>query len=179
MNKIILISFICFFCYNCSEAREYFPSWKHTTDVSYFVCDNMKNIELNVFKEAFQKWQKHLKIKFKFGGYKNRISQNGIFICIDSEWKNAKYSDMAAITHLFYGDYSEKMKKAHILFNGKYLKWTADLEFKATLLHEIGHALGLTKHSSNGNSIMHESVGDNKATLHKEDIVNIKKLYQI
>lgn len=46
-------------------------------------------------------------------------------------------------------------------------------------LHEIGHALGLWRHSFNKNSIMHaKTINGIKQTILKEDIERLKKIYK-
>ena len=157
--------------------------------IHVYFCHNMKKMNKIKMLRPFARWQVRLKNKIKFIPHLKDMPLfvKGISVCFDPFWNQKTEYDTYALTKITWGSWSGTISKAKIVFNQNFYRWTRKkknnkklVNFEGILLHEIGHALGLL-HSSNKKTVMHARPKrlKTRTTLHKHDIIKIRKLYKV
>jgi len=156
-------------------------------DESLSVIAPMDQIE-NLVAEVFDQWVDTalLPVEFSFRvgtcerfGYDSR-GNNENCILADAPYTTDR---AAATTRMTYDPTTGIIKDADILVSNEPDKWTLDhnlsrLNLRAALLHEVGHALGLS-HSEIDEAIMAPEINTGTpATLYVDDIEGASTLYE-
>lgn len=151
-----------------------------------FAWENPKNIRVyipegtqysQIIKKCFSDWEEITQHNISFN-YTNDKKIADIEVCFKSlpnkslHWgvtqKVKGYCD--AVTKMLITVFLRDCHSGRIL---------SKEELRAICLHEIGHAIGLWRHSFNKNSIMYSKLIDGiKQEILKEDVERLKKIYK-
>jgi len=160
-----------------SDLKEY-TLWKKPTNITVYIEDDPKK---ELFERAFTQWNGALDgtVYFKFIDTKDNADIRCSFV-------QKTKGDEGGFTDWYY--YEEEKKKYFQNSNITVAKYSpldgkimSDDQVYSIILHEIGHALGISDHSPFKGDIMYfstDSFLNEKGMISKRDINTIKKLYK-
>ena len=152
-------------------------AWKSTNNLKVYIYPDIKR--KSIIKLAFNVWSEATDDKFKFvytdDKYNSDIdvnfSQNYIIRCYDT---NA----IGCTLVKSYARGGEILHASIQISSSPFMKESSDKVY-TVILHEIGHAMGIAKHSQNRNSIMYTYTTDSKKQkIGYEELYRLKKLYK-
>lgn len=182
MNKIyrlfITTLIICLFHiisvpYSITSAEE-IPSeisniqniWNKKT-LNIYIDGNNETI-----KGLFEEWKEKSDNLFNFNYVKSKYNSDIAVI-----FTTNNYKQYGALTKYYNSD--ETILRAEIILpDANFDKEELKNDFKLYIIkHEIGHALGLAKHSTNPNDIMFPYKTENNQNISQNDTTRLKELY--
>ena len=174
--KKIIVRFLCAILICFLVVPEAFSArWKNTNLSVCIVGNNPRN---SMMKKAFSEWQTKTNGAVKFYYTNNRNNANIMVSFVQKLNRNQVGVNRIGVTHSrFRGD---SMVFVHIEMAAQgqnFNRVLSETDVYATMLHEIGHALGLA-HNLDKNSIMYYST-TGRSELSEMDIENFKTLYGI
>ena len=127
-------------------------------------------------QKAFKEWQQKTGnlVRFVFVGNKNASQINVEFVSILSQ----PSADNLGLTTLKYNGRKNLHAKIEILEKTASNRMKTQTQLYAVILHEIGHALGISGHSRNNNDIMYANDFTNDIHLSQRDINTIRAIYK-
>ena len=164
--------------------------WEPRSVVVYGFCNALRSFPKDKLVFAFNKWQKALgdALTLQYGGYGGYANRQ-IWVCSDKKWIRGVHYNAAGLTQTKFSTWTGVLFSAKIFLNNATYKWLQNdksskvlLNLKETMLHEVGHAIGLL-HSKNPKSVMYDNLSrfgmGLEYTLSSEDTRRVKSLYLI
>ena len=149
--------------------------WRNTNISVCIVGNNPRN---SLMKQAFSEWQTKTNGAVKFYYTNNRNNANIIVTFVQKLNYNQVGSNKVGVTYSRYRGDSIVFAHIQMAAQGQnFNKVLPETDVYATMLHEIGHALGLD-HSPDRNSIMYY-ITTGHSELSEVDIKNLKTLYGV
>lgn len=127
--------------------------------------------------KAFQEWQYKSNNKIKFS-YINKENGAQIKVYFVDKITNPISQDNLGVTNLKYIGNMNTSAYIEILKLTDSKQMRSNRQIYPVILHEIGHALGLSGHSKNNNDIMYENNYINDYHLSNRDINTLKAIYK-
>lgn len=174
--KKIIVRFLCAILICFLIVPEAFSArWRDTNLSVCIVGNNPRN---QMMKKAFNEWQTKTNGAVKFYYTNNRSNANIIVSFVQKLNRNQVGVNRIGVTHSRFRGDSMVFAQIEMAAQGQnFNRVLSETEVYATMLHEIGHALGL-EHNPNKNSIMYYST-TGRYELSEIDIKNFKTLYGI
>ena len=159
-------------------------SWEQHQKIKVYIPENNKNSEL--VKQGFEEWSTVTKGNISFD-YVTKDIFADIKVVFQNKFneKQVKWYDLdIGQTYCYLLDNLPiKINKMEIIIvdrdniDGTYLKKD---QLYNVIVHEIGHALGLWRHSYDKNSVMYKSASNEgkQQNITQEDIKRLRKLYK-
>ena len=163
-------------------------SWENPKNIKVYIPKNHKNSEL--VKQGFEEWLTVTEGNIGFDYIEDEESAE-IKVVFQNKFneKQVEWYDLAIgqTYSSIYDAIPAKIAEMKIVIverdniDGTYLKKD---QLYTTIIHEIGHALGLWRHSFDKNSVMYKSTNDDddndeqQQKITQEDIQRLKKLYK-
>ena len=157
----LIFTFVFGFCQKAS-ARYYGPTWGDKGELSVYIPEN--NTYTPDMKQAFQKWQKSMYDKIKFV-FVNKPDKDTDVVVIFSDKVDGTDGDVGSYATTIKGGL---IVKGEITLATEGTSFSRDLIY-TTMLHEIGHILGLP--DSKRNIGIMKSPVDEKQDIISNDIV--------
>lgn len=174
MKKFLIIFgiFICIFAIGLKVCAETNKFWFNPRHIKTYIPPNNKRTAM--MRRAFAEWTRATKGKFVFR-YVTSPNTAQVKVFFVDEIPNAdreigltkfRYTKTNKITHaeVYIAEYTTTGRKLR------------NNEVYTVMLHEIGHAMGISKHSNDPLSIMYPTENDAQEIL-KSDIKSLADIY--
>ncbi len=159
---------------NCVNAAEVQKRWEDPQHLKVYIQPGLERSEM--MKRAFAEWSRLTKNKVVFY-YVDSLEKADIdVVFVDRLATN--FGRAIGLTDCKYYQSNNHMFHAQIIIpakatNGRPL--TRD-DVYTSMLHEIGHAIGIVQHSTNPNNIMYPFI-DAKREITKYDLAELYRIY--
>src|SRR5574344_3042068 len=187
MRKNILIGIVLLFILTLETSCAIDWKWEHPNNLSVYLPYVYKDTDY--MKYAFNEWTKVTGGRIKFHYIDNPDNANIRIIFVKQMFNGC--TDNNAIGCTIYGNgyqYSKnpnivyyKHIKIYVAMRTNNLKNSQTIELNdntryTTMIHEVGHAIGLIEHSQDKASILYP-INDEKQKITQGDVDRLKKIY--
>lgn len=151
-------------------------------EITYFVEDP-ENFYGQFVKQAVNTYNQLFKNYFKLTQTNSSNKADILFVFKPKFGSNEKSNEkfMLGLTNTYYADDSNNITMAKITLVYKYPnnenQYVSGNNMYKVILHELGHAIGISGHSDNENDIMYPILTKSEEMLSQRDRVTIKMLY--
>ena len=153
-------------------------TWKNPKSIKVFMpCDSQYS---ELMKKCFEKWEEvtQYNVLFNFTDDKDDADINVVFKSkfdsSDVEWYDFYIGQTVAEC-----SNNPKMTITIVEKDNAVVRKLEQEEIIQTMLHEIGHSIGLWRHSFDKNSIMYSTVNSEiKQEILEKDVERLKKMYK-
>lgn len=175
MNKLLVRLFCVLGILLFFSAEVFALAWKNP-NLKVCIVGNNKNNPM--MKRAFKEWQTLSDNTVRFTFVQSPNQANIVVYFVQKlNGVNQKSGNKIGLTSYNYRGNTIVFAKIHISASGQGNTRTLNQdEVYSVMLHEIGHAIGLS-HNSTPQSIMYYASGTNR--ISNEDIKNLKKEYDV
>lgn len=175
MKKFIsaFLFFILCFVGVCANAKMVQKRWANPKHLNTYIQPGLERSTM--MKHAFAEWSKLTKNKVIFYYVDSPKDADIEVVFVDRVPGNVK--DAAGLTNCVYSNTNE-MVHARILIPSMTVSGRALSrdDVYTSMLHEIGHAMGIVVHSTNPNNIMYPLI-DSKREITKYDLAELYRIY--
>lgn len=176
MKKILssIIIFMLAFVTLCADAVQTQKRWANPKHLTTYIQPGLERSEM--MKRAFAEWSRLTKNKVVFYYVDSPEKADITVKFVDKV--NASNGDVSGLTKCQYSQLDDTMKHAEILipaYTSAGRKLGRD-DVYTSMLHEIGHAIGIVVHSTNPNNIMYPRI-DVKREITKYDLGELYRIY--
>lgn len=175
MKKIFLLLCLIFMmAFSYVQAADSQKRWEDPRHLKVYIQPGLERSEM--MKHAFSEWSRLTKNKLVFYYTDSKQSANIDVVFVDKLATN--FGQAIGLTDCKYYQDNNYMYHATIIIpakaaNGKTL--TRD-DVYTSMLHEIGHAIGIVNHSTNPHNIMYPLI-DAKREITKYDLGELYRIY--
>lgn len=175
MKKIFLLFCLIFIMvFNCVNAAEVQKKWANPQHLKVYIQPGLERS--GMMKRAFAEWSKLTKNKVVFYYVDSKAEADIDVVFVDRLATN--FEQAIGLTDCKFLKHNNNMQHATVIIPAKTTKGIplSRDDVYTSMLHEIGHAIGIVKHSTNPHNIMYPYI-DAKREITKYDLAELYRIY--
>jgi len=155
-----------------------FVHWTPGTEIIVSLDPSMEDLSESSYataEDSFNEWLGYMAGAVTISFVRQPCTDSSTFCISFGDDTELCGKNAVACTHRVYSRYDGDLIKVHIQFFNSY-EWKSSRLLQNTMLHEIGHGLGMS-HSFSRNAVMYHLVSSRHTSLNQDDINGIMTIY--